>query len=59
MDFGEEVPTGTSPMAPQILPDDVKLVAAQAGVSEEAAEAALQRTGGNIAQAIIELRTKE
>jgi nascent polypeptide-associated complex subunit alpha len=57
MEIGEEISGGATPMSPQILPDDVKLVAAQAGVSEEEAEAALQRTGGNIAQAIIELRS--
>ena len=58
LDEGEEVRTAPTSLAPQITPDDIKLVAAQAGVSEGEAEAALKRTNGNIAQAIIELRSK-
>jgi len=54
-----EITGGAPLMSPQITPDDVKLVAAQAGVSEEEAMAALNRTGGNIAQAIIELRSSK
>ena len=37
-------------------PDDVKMVAEQAGVSEEKALAALAETGGDIAQAILKLK---
>ncbi|VVB53473.1 Nascent polypeptide-associated complex protein [uncultured archaeon] len=36
--------------------DDVSLVASQAGVSEDAAKAALEKAGGDLAQAILELK---
>jgi len=39
--------------------DDVKLVAGQAGVSEDEARAALQKTGGDLAEAIILLGKEE
>jgi len=45
--------------APQSSSDDIKLVASQAQVSEDVAAAALKRTNGNIAQAIIELKSKQ
>jgi nascent polypeptide-associated complex subunit alpha len=38
--------------------DDVKLVASQAGVSNEQATDALRQSGGNLAQAIILLKQK-
>ena len=64
--FGEEIEhTPESPesistiITPQITPDDIKLVASQAQVSEEIAAATLKRTNGNIAQAIIELKSKQ
>ncbi len=57
---GEEVPEAVSSIStPQITPDDIKLVAAQAQVTEEIATATLKRTNGNIAQAIIELKSKQ
>ncbi len=57
---GEEIPEPVSSIsAPQITPDDIKLVAAQAQVTEEIAAATLKRTNGNIAQAIIELKSKQ
>ncbi len=57
---GEEIAEPVSSIgAPQITPDDIKLVAGQAQVTEEVAAAALKRTNGNIAQAIIELKTKQ
>jgi nascent polypeptide-associated complex subunit alpha len=43
------------PAEPQIPPEDIMLVAQQAGVSEEAALEALKETGGNPAEAIIKL----
>ncbi len=57
---GEGIPEPVSAIGtPQITTDDIKLVAAQAQVSEEIAAAALKRTNGNIAQAIIELKSKQ
>ncbi len=57
---GAEIPEPAASMsAPQITPDDIKLVAAQAKVTEEIAAATLKRTNGNIAQAIIELKSKQ
>jgi len=38
--------------------EDVQLVASQAGVTEEEARAALRETGGNLAQAIINLKNR-
>ncbi len=49
----EEGATGTS------SPDDVNLVAAQAGVSAEQATTALRQSGGDLAQAIILLKQKK
>jgi nascent polypeptide-associated complex subunit alpha len=43
----------------QPSPDDAKLVASQAGVSPEEASAALQESGGDLAQAIILLKQKK
>lgn len=40
---------------PEILDDDVALVASQAGATEEAARAALVETRGDIAEAILKL----
>ena len=39
--------------------DDAKLVASQAGVSQEEASEALRRSGGDLAQAIILLKQKK
>ena len=39
--------------------DDVKLVASQAGVSTEEASNALRESGGDLAQAIIQLKQKK
>lgn len=44
--------------APEVSDDDVALVAAQAGVSEEEARRALIEAGGDLAKAILSLRTK-
>jgi Nascent polypeptide associated complex NAC len=43
------------PATPQIPEDDVRLVMAQTGVSEEKARATLQETKGDIAEAILRL----
>ncbi len=58
-EMGEIPEPVSAPIAPQITPDDVKLVAAQAQVSEKIAADTLKRTNGNIAQAIIELKSKQ
>ncbi len=42
----------------EIPVEDIKLVCSQTGVSEEEAEEALRLAGGNIAQAIINLKTR-
>jgi len=49
----EEGPTGASTQ------EDAKIVASQAGVSTEEAAKALQRSGGDLAQAIILLKPKK
>ena len=43
----------------QASADDTKLVASQAGVSTEEASAALQESGGDLAQAIVLLKQKK
>ena len=43
----------------EIPEEDVQLVAAQAGVSPEEARAALEETGGDLAQAIFLLRSRK
>lgn len=58
-EIGVESPSGPLPFGPQFTPEDIKLVAIQAGVTEEAAEAALKQSNGNIAQAIIDLRSNQ
>ena len=52
LEEGEEAP----PLA--ISDEDVQLVAAQAGVSLEEARQALEETGGDLAQAIVLLRSR-
>ena len=47
-----------SPNAEKFTDDDVKMVAAQAGISEDDARAALEENGGDIAQAILRLKKK-
>lgn len=42
---------------PKFTEEDVLLVAQQAGVSKERAEAALEESGGDLAQAILSLST--
>lgn len=46
-------------VAGQSSPDDAKLVASQAGVSQEAAAEALKQSGGDLAQAIVLLKQKK
>ncbi len=61
---GEEVSGEVVPTAPEaehgieISEDDVALVAAQAGVSEEEARRALVEAGGDLARAILSLRSR-
>jgi len=43
------------PAAPEVLKEDITMVAAQANVSEERAKEALLATNGDIAEAIIRL----
>jgi len=43
--------------AASINDDDIEMVAEQAGVSKDAAAAALEESGGDIAEAIISLKT--
>ena len=42
----------------EVPPEDVDLVAAQASVSREEAEAALKAAGGNLAKAILSLKNR-
>jgi len=42
----------------RITDDDVRMVAMQAGVSEEDARSALEETNGDIAEAILKLKKK-
>ena len=58
-EMDSEIYSGQVIVAPQITPPDIDLVATQAGVSEQEAETALKRTNGNIAQAIIDLRSNQ
>ena len=44
-------------VALEINEDDVKMVSEQAGVSESEAKAALEKTGGDIAEAIMNLKS--
>lgn len=55
---GEERLEGKKVEGKGISDEDVKLVAGQAGVSEEEARAALEKTGGDLAEAIM-LLSKE
>ena len=61
---GEEVSGEAVPSAPgaeqgiEISEEDVALVAAQAGVSEEEARRALIEAGGDLARAILSLRSR-
>ncbi len=61
---GEEVSGEAVPSAPgaeqgiEISEDDVALVATQAGVSEEEARRALIEAGGDLARAILSLRSR-
>lgn len=48
--------TGEEVMKQEVPEEDVKLVAEQAGVSEEDASKALQKTGGDLAEAIMKLK---
>ena len=54
-------PTPTGAPAPAAEPpeDDVKLVAAQTGRTLEEAKAALKQSGGDLAEAIIKLKTEK
>jgi len=45
------------PLAPEVSDEDIKLVAAQTKKSEEEAKAALEETGGDLAEAIMKLST--
>ncbi len=49
---GEEVEVSSA-----VSDDDVKTVAEQAGVSEEKAKLALEETGGDLAEAILRLKS--
>jgi len=51
--------TGTEKVSQSIPAEDIKLVAAQANVSEEEARKALEETKGDLAQAIMYLGAKE
>ena len=61
---GEEVSGEAVPSAPgaeqgiEVSEEDVALVAAQAGVSEEEARRALIEAGGDLARAILSLRSR-
>lgn len=48
----------TTATTPEVSEDDVALVATQAGVSEDEARRALIEAGGDLAKAILSLRTK-
>lgn len=50
--------TGAEKVAKSIPAEDIKLVAAQANVSEEEARRALEETEGDLAQAILKLGAK-
>lgn len=45
--------------APEVSEEDVALVAAQAGVSEDEARRALIESGGDLAKAILSLRSRK
>ncbi len=55
---GEAVELVELEEAPEIPEEDVQLVAAQAGVSLEEARRALEESGGDLARAILMLKTK-
>ncbi|MFQ5888035.1 MAG: nascent polypeptide-associated complex protein [Candidatus Hydrothermarchaeales archaeon] len=46
---------GTERIAQEIPPEDIKMVAEQANVSEEEAKKALEENGGDLAEAIMSL----
>ncbi|MCS7126767.1 MAG: nascent polypeptide-associated complex protein [Thaumarchaeota archaeon] len=54
----EEV-QATAASVPEVSDEDVALVAAQAGVSEEEARRALIEAGGDLARAILSLRSRK
>ncbi len=53
----EITPEGEEDVSVEISEDDVKMVAEQTGVSEDAAREALEKTGGDIAEAIMNLKS--
>ena len=55
----KEETVSASTVATQPSPEDVTLVAQQAKVPQKEAEEALQKTGGNLAQAILLLQKKK
>jgi len=52
---GEEI----EPIATEITDEDIEMVAEKAGVSKELAEEVLQQTDGDIAEAIMKLKSKD
>lgn len=53
----EEKGAGSEPVATEITDDDIEMVAEKAGVSKELAEEVLQQTDGDIAEAIMQLKS--
>jgi nascent polypeptide-associated complex subunit alpha len=54
----EEKGAGSEPVATEITDEDIEMVAEKAGVSKELAEEVLQETDGDIAEAIMQIKSR-